>query len=189
MSLFRKYCFSVLVFGLFAVLPKGSSADQTNEVTTPPACVNNLGETILFSLRSGSQGGVAAGMANRDTDGRPVIFRMNYENATPAFQRFIDYHECAHHQVGHVDQPHPPRNSYAHLMNESIADCIAILRVREEVDDSYDAVIDGLVDAMTRVGFPKVSTDSRLRNIENCYSNYGSSAEFIAGALNGERTK
>jgi len=189
MSLFRKYCLSVLVFGLVAVLPRGSLADQTNEVTTPPACVNNLGETILFSLQSGSQGDVAAGMANRDTDGRPVIFRMNYENATPAFQRFIDYHECAHHQVGHVDQPHPPRNSYAHLMNESIADCIAILRVREEADDSYDAIIDGLVDAMTRVGFPKVSTDSRLRNIENCYSNYGSSAEFIAGVLNGERTK
>ena len=189
MSLFREYCFSVLVLALVAVLPRGSLADQTNQVITPPACVNNLGETILFSLRSGSQGGVAAGMANRDADGRPVIFRMNYDKATPAFQRFIDYHECAHHQVGHVDQPHPPRNSYAHLMNESIADCIAILRVREEANDSYDAVIDGLVDAMTRVGFPKVSTDSRLRNIENCYRNYGSSAEFIAGVLNGERTK
>ena len=49
---------------------------------------------------------------------------------------------------------HTRPNSYAHLMNESIADCIAILRVREEADDSYDTVIDGLVDAMTRVGFP-----------------------------------
>ena len=189
MRLFRKYCLSVLVFALVAVLPRDSLADKTYEVITPPACVNNLGETILFSLRSGGQGGVAAGMANRDADGRPVIFRMNYEKASPAFQRFIDYHECAHHQVGHVDQPHPPRNSYAHLMNESIADCVAILRVREEADYSYDAVIDGLVNAMTRVGFPKVSTDSRLRNIENCYKNYGSSAEFVAGALNSERTK
>ena len=189
MSLFRKYYLSVLVFALVAVLPRGSLADKAYEVITPPACVNNFGETILFSLRSGSQGGVAAGMANRNADGRPVIFRMNYEKATPAFQRFIDYHECAHHQVGHVDQPHPPRNSFAHLMNESIADCIAILRVREEADDSYDTVIDGLVNAMTRVGFPKVSTDSRLKNIENCYKNYGSSAEFIEGVLNGQSTK
>jgi hypothetical protein len=113
-----------------------------------------------------------------------VIYRMNYEKATPAFQRFVDFHECAHHQVGHVDQPHPPRNSYDHLMNESIADCVAILRLREEANDSYLLVIDGLVDAMTAIGFPKISTDSRISNVTNCYENYESSAEFIEGVLN-----
>ena len=72
--------------------------------------------------------------------------------------------ECAHHQLGHVDQPHPPRNSFEHLMNESIADCVATLRVREEANASYKKVIDDL----------RVES-----NVTNCYENYGSSAEFI----------
>ena len=65
-------------------------------------------------------------MAIRGPDRKPIIYRFNYEKSPPEFQIFVDYHECAHHQTGHVDQPHPPRNSYEHLMNESIADCLAI---------------------------------------------------------------
>ena len=159
-------------------------AEATHSVIAPPSCSNNQGELVSFISRSGLQGQVAAGMANRDIDGNPVIYRMNYDKATPAFQRFVDFHECAHHQVGHIDQPHPPRNSFEHLMNESIADCVAILRVREEANETYAAVIEGLKTAMTRVGFPTISTDSRISNISNCYDNYGSSAEFIEGVLN-----
>ena len=168
------------------IMASGSLAmgEATHLVTAPHSCSNNQGEPVLFISRSGLQGQVAAGMANRDIDGTPVIYRMNYDKATPAFQRFVDFHECAHHQVGHVDQPHPPLNSFEHLMNESIADCVAILRVREEASESYAAVIDGLKTAMTRVGFPKSSTDSRISNVTNCYENYGSSAEFIEGVLN-----
>jgi hypothetical protein len=157
--------------------------DTLNPVIAPPRCINNHGENVQFVSRATSQSQIAAGMANRNADGKPVIYRMNYENADPAFQRFIDFHECAHHQVGHVDQPHPQRNSYEHLMNESIADCVAILRVREEADESFSAVIASLESAMTWVGFPKSSTDSRLSNIMNCYQNYGSSTDFIGGVL------
>ena len=107
-------------------------------------------------------------MANRDSDGTSLIYRMNYDRATPAFQRSVDFHECVHHEVGHVDQPHLPRNSFEHLMNKSIADCVAILRVREDANKSYAAVIDGLKTAMTRVGFSKSSTDSRISNVTNC---------------------
>ena len=57
-------------------------------------------------------------MAIRGPDRKPIIYRFNYEKSPPEFQIFVDYHECAHHQTGHVDQPHPPRNSYEHLMNE-----------------------------------------------------------------------
>jgi len=145
----------------------------------PPLCFNDRGETVEFITRSASQGEVAAGMANRDSDGRPIIVRMNYDKADPAFQRFVDFHECAHHQVGHVDQPHPPRNSFDHLMNESIADCIAILRIREEANHTYLQVIEELSEAMSLVGFPKISTDSRLSNVQNCYAKEESAAEFV----------
>ncbi|MDB4022351.1 hypothetical protein N8348_03745 [Litorivicinus sp.] len=145
----------------------------------PPLCFNDRRETVEFITHSASQGEVAAGMANRDSDGRPIIVRMNYDKADPAFQRFVDFHECAHHQVGHVDQPHPPRNSFDHLMNESIADCIAILRIREEANHTYSQVIEELSEAMSLVGFPKISTDSRLSNVQNCYAKEESAAEFV----------
>jgi hypothetical protein len=99
------------------------------------------------------------------------------------FQRFVDFHECAHHQVGHVDQPHPPRNSFDHLMNESIADCVAILRVREEANHTNAQVIEELSEAMSLVGFPKISTASRLSNVENCYRKDRSSDAFIADVI------
>ena len=154
-------------------------AADPHPLIDPPRCFNHLGETVEYITRSASQGQVAAGMANRDSDGRPIIVRMNYDKADPAFQRFVDFPECAHHQVGHVDQPHPPRNSFDHLMNESIADCVAILRVREEANHTYSQVIEALTEAMSLVGFPKISTDSRLSNVQNCYSKEESSAEFV----------
>ena len=189
MSLFHRNYMLAGLGTLIVILSGIASAETKYTVVAPPVCVNNLGESVSFFSRPTTQGRVAAGMANRDNDGNPVIYRANYEKATPAFQKFVDFHECAHHQVGHVDQPHPPRNSYDHLMNESIADCVAILRVREEDNESYRLVIDGLVDALTAIGFPKTSTDSRISNVTNCYENYGSSAEFIEGALNSERAR
>jgi len=187
--LFHHKYLSIGLGGLVLILCGVAFAEITYTVVTPPACINNLGETVSFISRPTTRGQVAAGMANRDSDGNPVIYRMSYELATPAFQKFVDFHECAHHQVGHVDQPHPPRNSYDHLMNESIADCVAILRVREEASDSYRLVIESLVDAMAAIGFPKISTDSRISNVTNCYENYGSSAEFIEGVLNSARAR
>ena len=164
----------------------GSHEAFAETIVDPPSCQNNRGEVVSFKTRSLAQGRFAAGMANRAPDGTPSVLRMNYQLASAAFQMFIDRHECAHHQTGDVDRPHPPRNSPEHLMNESIADCVAILRLREEWGDdqsAYDEVISGLEEAMTAVGFPGISTASRVQNIANCYANYGSSESFIQGVL------
>ena len=165
--------------GMLCLYSQTLIAADPHPLIDPPRCFNHLGETVEYITRFASQGQVAAGMANRDSDGRPIIVRMNYDKADPAFKRFVDFHECAHHQVGHVDQPHPPRNSFDHLMNESIADCVAILRVREEANHTYSQVIEALTEAMSLVGFPKISTDSRLSNVQNCYVKEESSAEFV----------
>jgi hypothetical protein len=170
---------NAIMAGMLCLYSQTLIAADPHPLIDPPRCFNHLGETVEYITRSASQGQVAAGMANRDSDGRPIIVRMNYDKADPAFQRFVDFHECAHHQVGHVDQPHPPRNSFDHLMNESIADCVAILRVREEANHTYSQVIEALTEAMSLVGFPKISTDSRLSNVQNCYSKEESSAEFV----------
>jgi hypothetical protein len=144
------------------------------------------GEVVEFIESFKGPKGIAAGMTNRDASGKPIVYRENFASSPPEFQLFIDRHECAHHQTGDIDQPHPARNSPAYLMNEAISDYIAILRMRDELD--YDRVKLSKVTAtmrvnMSKIGFPEISTSSRISNIENCYAKYGTSQDFISGVL------
>ena len=181
----------VICLALSMILPNfavGQNAQTFTayDVVNPPPCINNNGETVSFIVSSRGRSGIAAGMAIRDRGGKPVIFRSNYSATPPEFQSFIDRHECAHHQTGDVDRPHPPRNSAEHLMNESISDCIAILRMRDE--DDYDRAAFSRVAAamrheMAKIGFPEISISSRISNIDNCYTKYGPPQDFITGIL------
>ncbi len=178
---------------LLIVLVASAYPVQANEgfpVVDPPRCVNNLGEAVQFNRRSQAQGGFAAGRAFRGADGVPSVTGMNYHLAAPEFQAFIDRHECAHHEVGDVDRPHPPRNSSAHLMNEAIADCVAILKLRDEWGDDGAKLATlkaALSQDMAAIGFPPISIESRWSNIQNCHDRYGSADAFISGVL-AERT-
>ena len=125
-------------------------------------------------------------MARRDGVGMPVVYRLNYELAPPELQGFIDFHECARHQEGDVDQPHPPRNSAEHLMNKRIADYIASLRFRGAYQKS-EADPKNLIAAlrldMEQIGFPEISVSSRISNITNCYNQYGLAGIYIRNVL------
>jgi len=71
-------------------------------------------------------------------------------------------------------------------MNESISDCIAILRMRDEEAynrSAFDRVATAIRDVMEKIGFPEISISSRISNIKNCYMNYGSPQGFINGVL------
>jgi|GEM_PF-493559 len=157
-------------------------ANTTYEIVSPPTCLNYKGEKVQFINTTKGRKGIAAGMANKDKTGAPVIYRSNFGAAPKEFQSFIDRHECAHQQTGDIDRPHPPRNGPEHLMNESIADCIAIMRLRDE--ESYDkAGFDRVAQAMRhdmeKIGFPKISVSSRISNITNCYKKYEGAESFI----------
>jgi hypothetical protein len=156
------------------------------EIASPPACQNNKGEPVRFENQISPKAKSAAGMARRDDKGVPVIYRFAYAKSPQSLQKFIDRHECAHHQTGDIDRPHPPRNSPDHMMNESIADCIAILRMRDESTDSQAQIKNltiALTQAMDAVGFPPSTIDSRISNIDNCAQKDGTAAEFIKAAL------
>ena len=169
------------------IFPGWANADQAGfDIVAPPACLNYKGEAVVFRdvKKAGPQS--AAGMANRDENGVPVVYRFNYHTSPPALQRFIDLHECAHHQTGDVDRPHPPRNSQAHLMNESIADCIATLRLRDESEDGQDmlaAAVAELRAAMQAIGFPEITVESRVSNITNCFQKAETATAFTDGVL------
>jgi len=176
-----------IVLGLTSLLAFNAyAAAQENpkqyELTKPPQCTNDKGEQVEFRERNGGRFQVAAGMANRDAEGKPFVLRVNYAFSPPEFQRFIDYHECAHHQTGDVDRPHPPRNGPEHLLNESISDCVSILRLRD--DENYDvkklnAVTTAMRADMAKIGFPEISISSRISNLENCYKRDGTPADYI----------
>ena len=156
------------------------------EIASPPACQNNKGEPVRFENQISPKAKSAAGMARRDDKGVPVIYRFAYAKSPQSLQKFIDRHECAHHQTGDIDRLHPPRNSPDHMMNESIADCIAILRMRDETTDSQGQIKNvtiALTQAMDAVGFPPSTIDSRISNIDNCAQKDTTAAEFIKAVL------
>ena len=179
---------NLIVFVLLSLSYPSWASNHTSsfEITEPPICTNNNGEIVIFTNIENSNAPSAAGMANRDKDGLPVVYRFSYQKSPEALQRFIDLHECAHHQTGDIDLPHPPRNSPAHMMNESISDCIATLRIRDEYEEGESILklaISELKTAMTEIGFPSSSVGSRISNISNCFEKTETAQEFIDGVL------
>lgn len=163
-----------------------SETDKIDDIVEPPLCYNNEGEQVYFQEIANIESKAVAGMARRNEKGEPVVYRFNYHIAHSSLQRFIDLHECAHHQTGDIDRPHPPRNSPDHLMNESIADCIAILRIRDDYDGSKTelaSISHELSQEMHGLGFPAITINSRLSNIHNCYKKAQSSEAFISQVL------
>ena len=156
------------------------------EIVTPPACLNNKGETVQFEETHSQKAIFSAGMAKRNKKGVPTIYRFSYEKSPKAMQRFIDLHECAHHQTGDVDRPLPPQNSPLQMMNESIADCIATIRIRDEYKNGEALILDILLElkkTMSSLGFPASSFNSRKSNIINCLKKEVSSKTFILDVL------
>ena len=155
-------------------------------ITPPPSCVNNSVETVVFKNVENGQEDSAAGMAKRDENGRPVVYRFNYKNSPKPLQQFIDLHECAHHQTADVNLPYLTRTSPALMMNESIADCIATLRIRDETNGGKDVVlqnVEHLMKAMTKIGFHESTKNSRKSNILNCVNKENSADFFVEGIL------
>lgn len=155
-------------------------------VVSPPECINHKGEAVRFITQENALTPAAAGMANRNKAGQPVVFRFGYDLSPPELQIFIDFHECAHHQTGDIDLPHPPHNSPERMMNESIADCIAAMRIRDDYEQGrrmMTIITEELKKAMETAGFAAVTISSRLSNIKNCLNRDETAATFLDGVL------
>ena len=174
----------IIAFATCAALAQETAPSYA--IASPPACQNNKGEPVRFENQVSPKAKFAAGIARRDDKGVPVIYRFAYAKSPQSLQKFIDHHECAHHQTGDIDRPHPPRNSPDHMMNESIADCIAILRMRDETTNSQAQIKNvtmALRQAMGDVGFQTSTIDSRISNINNCAQKNTTAVEFIKAVL------
>ncbi|WP_108883502.1 hypothetical protein [Anderseniella sp. Alg231-50] len=179
---------TVLVMAMFGggAVAQGDNEAAAADLARVPACINNKGEQVQFNTTDRGRPGLAAGMAIRDGNGKPVVLRSNFASAPREFQQFIDRHECAHHQTGDVDRPHPPRNGPEHLMNEAISDCVSIRRLRDEEGfgkPAFDKVTAALRADMAKIGFPEISIASRIRNISGCFDNPASAEDLIRQVL------
>jgi|TARA_B110000483_G_scaffold206252_1_gene250444 hypothetical protein len=156
------------------------------DVITPPLCINNKGKIVQFQNLSSKSGMFSAGVAKRNEEGKPMVYRFNFEKSPKALQIFIDFHECAHHQTGDLEKPHPPQNSPEHMMKESIADCIAAIRIREKNKNGKTLIVNALFElkkTMSILNFPISSIKSRELNIKNCFKKKISSKIFIFNVL------
>ena len=153
------------------------------EIISPPSCINNNGVNVQFQNLSSKLGKFSAGVAKRNKKSGPIVYRLNYDKSPKALQIFIDLHECAHHQTGDLEQRHPPQNSPKHMMKESIADCIAALRMRESGEMLIIEALLELKKAMSTLGFPLISIKSRELNISNCFKKKISTKLYISEVL------
>ena len=182
----KKYSFAnatVIAISTILFFDYGALAGSYRQDSKMPKCQNNLGEAVVFINGNSDKQKPAAGMAKRDENGQPIVVRFNYESAPVELQQFIDFHECAHHQTGDLEQPHPPQNSPKHMMKESIADCIAALRMRKSEEILLIEALLELKKAMSALGFPLTSIKSRELNISNCFKNKISTKLYISKVL------
>ena len=192
-TLFIVCAFEIVM--VLSVMAWPASSDENHlkyEIASPPSCKNNSGETVFFRDVDNERAKSAAGMAKRNETGTPIVYRFAYQHSPKPLQQFIDLHECAHHQTGDVDLPHPQRNSPEHMMNESIADCIATLRIRDEITGGEDVVfqaVEQLIKDMSKIGFPTLTVESRKANILKCLQKNESADAFIDDVLQHRKLK
>ena len=175
-------CEIALLLFISVSLARSDERSISYSLVPPPSCFNNLGENVVFENINNGQSEIAAAMAKRDKRGNPVVYRFNYKYSPQPLQHFMDLHKCAHHQTGDVDLPHPPRNSPDHMMNDSIADCIATLRIRDEIGTGRDVVLQAvqeLVEDMVKIGFSATTTYSGNSKILNCSEKEEAAEAFI----------
>ena len=161
----------ILVINL-QLLACSQASNLDNKIIEAPLCTNNKGEKVTFKNLNSKTGRFTSGVAKKDINGLPIIYRFNYQKSSKALQMFIDFHECAHHQIGDLEKKTPPQNSFAYVIVESIADCVAAIRIKSGEDNGKSLikeVINELKKDMTIIGFSKSSIESRAMNIENCF--------------------
>lgn len=152
------------------------------EITDPPGCFNNKGEAVKFENMKSKTGKVTIGIAKKDILGKPIVYRFNYDKSSKPLQKFVDYHECAHHQTGDLEKRNLPHNSKDYLLREDIADCIAAIRMKSDHLNSKNLIIITLKElkkAMRFIGFDELSIKRREDNILKCFNKNISLTNYI----------
>lgn len=174
--------FSLIFIFNFQYIVHSKTSNFKNNISKPPSCTNSKGEKVSFKNLNSRTGRFTAGIAKRDINGLPIIYRFNYHKSSKALQMFIDFHECAHHQTGDLEKKPPPQNSIAYLTKENIADCVAAIRIKSDNINGKFIIKEALIELkkdMKIIGFSKSVIESRELNIKNCFKKDISLNEYL----------
>ena len=152
------------------------------EIADPPGCYNNKGEAVKFENMKSKTGKITIGIAKKDILGKPIVYRFNYDKSSKSLQKFVDYHECAHHQTGDLEKTNLAHNGKDYLLREEIADCIAAIRIKSDHLNDKNLIINTLNElkkAMIYIGFDELSIKRRKDNILKCFNKNISLTNYI----------
>jgi len=184
--------FSLIFIFNFQYIVHSKTSNFKNNISKPPSCTNSKGEKVSFKNLNSRTGRFTAGIAKRDINGLPIIYRFNYHKSSKALQMFIDFHECAHHQTGDLEKKPPKQNSFEYMMKESVADCLAAIRIKSDKINGQFLIKEVLVELkkdMTIIGFSKSTIESREMNIKKCFKKNISLSTYIDDILNKRNLK
>tara|TARA_A100001015_G_scaffold170284_1_gene189301 strand:+ start:730 stop:1059 length:330 start_codon:yes stop_codon:yes gene_type:complete len=104
-------------------------------------------------------GKITIGITKIDSLGKPIFYRFNYYKSSKFLQKFLDHHECAHHQTGNLEKTNLLHNIKDYMLKEDIADCIAAIRMKSDHLNAKNFIINTLNElkkAMTYIGFDEL---------------------------------
>ena len=78
-------------FFYFQYFANSQSLELEYKISKPPLCKNNNGNNVYFKNLNSKTGMFPAGVAKKDINGLPVIYRFNYQKAPKSLQIFIDF--------------------------------------------------------------------------------------------------
>ena len=180
------FIFSLIFIFNFQHIAHSKTSNFKNNISKPPLCTNNKGEKVSYKNLNSRTGRFTAGIAKRDINGLPIIYRFNYHKSSKSLQMFIDFHECAHHQTGDLEKKPPLQNSIEYIMKENIADCIAAIRIKTNKANGKLIIKQALFDLkndMKIIGFSKSDIKNREMNIKNCFKKDISLTEYLNNIL------
>ena len=163
----------ILIFLNLIFLLYSQKLFAKNEIVVPPQCFNNKGEAVKFKNMKSKTGKITIGIAKKDASGKPIIYRFNYDNSPESLQIFVDFHECAHHQTGDLENINLLQNSKERILKEDIADCIAAIRMKSDHLNARNLIKNTLIElkkAMTYIGFEELAIKRREDNILKCFN-------------------
>ena len=163
----------ILMFLNLIFLLYSQKLSAKNEIIDPPECFNNKGEAVKFENMKSKTGKITIGIAKKDASGKPIIYRFNYDNSPESLQIFVDFHECAHHQTGDLENINLPQNFKERILKEDIADCIAAIRMKSDHLNARNLIKNTLIElkkAMTYIGFDELAIKRREDNILKCFN-------------------
>ena len=172
------YPASRLLSGLFlSVSMVGAGSALAGQEAVVPSCRNAVGEVVHYTAAPHEvfverRKHLGFSGRNPQTNEPTIVFDGDEFSAlSEDFQRFVHIHECEHHRNGDVDTI-GIKDPAERDRREKIADCGAIIRMRDEFSLSegrMTALADDVGNSMLQIGASMAVVQPRIKTMYQCY--------------------